>query len=110
MEKNVQGQSRHFEGHCIMYCCLPSFNFTGEDLGIKEEFEDIKRVIRRQYNDQKKKNKWTNNDLQNTTQKTKDWATRTPLKTGVTSGAPEVLADPTPLEKFEDTNRGNQKP
>jgi hypothetical protein len=40
-----------------MYCCLPLFNFTGEDLGIKEEFEDIKRVMRRQYNDQKKKNK-----------------------------------------------------
>ena len=79
-------------------------------MGIKEEFEDTKRVMRRQYNDQKKKNKWTNNDLQNTTQKTIDWATRTPLKTGVTSGAPEVLADPTPLEKFEDTNRGNQKP
>ena len=30
-----------------------------------------------QYNGQK-----TNNDLQHTTQKTKDWATRTPLKTG----------------------------
>jgi hypothetical protein len=44
----VQGQSRHFEGHCIMYCCLPLFNFTGEDLGIKEEFEDTKRVMRRQ--------------------------------------------------------------
>jgi len=29
-----------------------------------------------------KKDKTTNNDLQNTTQKTKDWATRTPLKTG----------------------------
>ena len=49
-----------------------------------------KRVIRirkskkdRQYNGQKKQeNKRTNNDLQNTTQKTKDWSTRTPLKTG----------------------------
>jgi len=30
--------------------------------------------------------KKTNNDLQNITQKTKDQATRTPLKTGVTSG------------------------
>jgi hypothetical protein len=29
-----------------------------------------------------KKDKWTNNDLQNTTQKTKIWATRTPLKSG----------------------------
>jgi hypothetical protein len=30
----------------------------------------------------KKKNKRTNNDLQNTMQKTKDRVTRTPLKTG----------------------------
>jgi hypothetical protein len=28
------------------------------------------------------KSKWTNNDLQNTTQKTKDPAPRTPLKAG----------------------------
>ena len=41
--------------------------------------DDIKSVIRscisvtdRQYNDQKKKDKRTNNNLQNTTQKTKD--------------------------------------
>jgi len=44
---------------------------------LKEEFEDTKGVIRirkskkdRQHNSQKKKNKRTNNDLQNTTQKT----------------------------------------
>jgi hypothetical protein len=35
------------------------------------------------------KREGTNNDLQNTAQKTKDRATRTPLKTGVNSGAPE---------------------
>jgi len=29
------------------------------------------------------------NDLHYTTQKTKDWATRTPLKTGMNSGTPE---------------------
>ena len=34
---------------------------------------------RRQYNGQRQ---MTNNDLQNTTQKTKDRATRTPIKTG----------------------------
>jgi len=34
--------------------------------------------------------KKTNNDLQNTTQKTKDRATRTPQKDGVNPGAPEV--------------------
>ena len=37
--------------------------------------------------------KRTNNDLQNTTQKTKDQATRTPLKAvGANSGAPEGVA------------------
>ena len=54
-----------------------------------EESEDTKGVIRirkskkdRQHNGQKKKNKRTNNDLQNITQKTKDRASRTtPLKT-----------------------------
>jgi len=52
-----------------------------------EEFEDTKVVIRickskkdGQHNDQKKRDKRTNNDLQNTTQKTKDRVTRTPLK------------------------------
>jgi len=35
-----------------------------------------------QYNGQTKKDKRTNNDLQNITQKTKDRVTRTPLKTG----------------------------
>jgi hypothetical protein len=34
----------------------------------------------RQHNGQKKKNKMTNTDLQNITQKTKDRATRTPIK------------------------------
>ena len=37
----------------------------------------------------RKKDKRTNNDLQNTAQKTKDRATRTPLKPGVNSHAPE---------------------
>ena len=36
----------------------------------------------RQYNDQKKKEKLTDNDLQNTTQKTTAQTTRTPLKSG----------------------------
>ena len=56
----------------------------------QEEFEDTKEVIKirkskkdRQHNNKKKKkNKRTNNDLQNTTQKTKDRTTRTPLKPG----------------------------
>ena len=43
----------------------------------------------RQHNDQMKKDKRTNNELQNTTHKTKDRTTRTLLKTGVNSDAPE---------------------
>jgi hypothetical protein len=50
---------------------------------IRERFEDTKGAIRNrisekdsQYNGQKKKDKKTNNDLQNITQKTKDWTTR----------------------------------
>ena len=53
----------------------------------QEEFENTKGVIRicklkdRQHNGQMKKDKRTNNDLQNITHKTKDQVTRTPLKT-----------------------------
>jgi len=55
----------------------------------QEKFEDTKGVTRdlkwkvRQCNGQKEKDNRTNNDLQNTIQKTKDRTTRTPLKTGV---------------------------
>ena len=43
------------------------------------------------------KGKRTNNDLQNTTQKTKDRATHTPLKPRVNSCSPERIAIPAPL-------------
>ena len=57
-----------------------------------------KVVNRRTIDNTIAKRKRTNNDLQNITQKTKDRATRTPLKTGegVNSGAPECLAVPAP--------------
>ena len=45
----------------------------------------------------KKKDKRTNNDLQNITHKTNDRGTRTPLKTWVNSGVPEGWAVPAPL-------------
>ena len=50
-------------------------------------FEDTKDLTRKskkdkQYKGQMKRDKRTNNDLQNNTLKTKDRATRTPLKTG----------------------------
>ena len=53
----------------------------------EKEFEDTKLVIRirnskdRQHNGKKKKDKRTNNDIQNKTPKTKNRATRTPLRT-----------------------------
>ena len=63
---------------------------------IKEGLEDTKGVIRiceskkdKQHNDQPKKDKMTNNDLQSITHKTEDWVTRTSLKTGMNAGAPE---------------------
>ena len=37
----------------------------------------------------RKGTKGTNNDLQNNTQKTTEWATRTPVKLGVNECAPE---------------------
>ena len=69
-----------------------SYQRGNQNKYIKEEqttqcLEDTKWVIRisiskknRQHNVQKKKRKTTNSDLQNTTQKTKDRATRSPLK------------------------------
>ena len=57
--------------------------------------KEIKGVIRnrkskdRQYKGLKKKDKRTNSDLQNTTHKTKNRATRILLKSGVNSGDPE---------------------
>ena len=56
-----------------------------------KEFEDTNGVLRirkskdRQHNDQMKKDNRTNNDLTNSTQKTTDRATRTPLKQGKNS-------------------------
>ena len=41
----------------------------------------IRNSKNRQHSSKKKKDKGTNNDLQNTAQKTKDWATRIQLKT-----------------------------
>ena len=54
-------------------------------------------VNRRRTDNTMVKRKRTNNDLRNITHKTKDRATRTPLKTGMISGAPERLAVPAPL-------------
>jgi hypothetical protein len=40
-----------------------------------------------------KKKEQRDNDLENTTQKTKDRAARTPLKTGVKSGTPKEVVN-----------------
>jgi hypothetical protein len=66
-----------------------------QEMTNKKSFKIPKWVFRirkskyRQHNGQKKKDKRTNNDRQNTTQETEDRATRTPLKTRVNSCAPE---------------------
>ena len=56
-------------------------------------------IVRRypRENDQMKKDKRTNNDLQNTTQKTKDQVTRTSLSTRANLCAPEEWEFPVPL-------------
>jgi hypothetical protein len=59
----------------------------------KEWQNDVKGVTKslrlQKDNDKKIKVKRTDNNLQNTTQKTKGWATRTPIKPVVDSGALE---------------------
>ena len=69
------------------FISLKHTTFGGESSSGK--LEDTKGVTRsrkskkdRQQNAQEKKNKRTNNDLQNSSNKTKDWATRTALKIG----------------------------
>ena len=67
------------------------------DFHMQEEFEDTKGVIKicisknRQHNGQKKSTKVQKDKQWPTkhTYKTKERVTRTPLKTGVNSGAPE---------------------
>ena len=61
-----------------------------------QEFEDTEGVIRihkskknRQHNDQKKKEKRTNNDLHKTKDRVKKTQKLNPTNTGVTSGSPE---------------------
>ena len=64
-------------------------NITHKPL-LEKRFNDNKGAIRnrkskeRQYNGRKKKVKRTSNDIQNTTQKTEDGATRTQLTKGIT--------------------------
>ena len=71
------------EGGIILNIIHNTFNHRDRE----EELENTKGVIRirnskaRQHNGQKKKYKRTNNDLQNTTHKTKDRVQRTQLRT-----------------------------
>jgi len=67
-----------------VYVCFKNIWRPQESLQSRKSKKD------KQHNGQKKKDKRTNNDLQNTTQKTKDWATQTPLKLGVNLCALEV--------------------
>jgi hypothetical protein len=71
-----------------------SVNTTGaKTWSYWQDVEDTKGGItigkskkNRKHNDQKKRDKKTNNDQQNITQKTKDRVTRNPVKTGVELG------------------------
>ena len=57
-------------------------------------------ISRKSKNDRQKiKDKKTNNDQENTSQKTKDWSTRTPQKQEVNWGAPEELLVPAPQKQ-----------
>jgi cytosine/uracil/thiamine/allantoin permease len=47
-----------------------------------DKYNDQKKDRQIQWPNERKKDKWTNNDLQNTAKKTKDWSTWTPHKTG----------------------------
>ena len=76
-------------------CKQPTLIYITSHFPDLEEFEHTKRVIwfrkskYRQRNGQSKRGNRRNNDLQNTTRKTTDQATRTPLKSVVNSGTPE---------------------
>ena len=70
---------------------------------MQEEFEDNKRVIciriskkNRQHNGYREKGQKDKQRSTKHTHKTKDRITRTPLKTGMNSGAPKGLAVPAP--------------
>ena len=66
----------------------------------KEGTQKRKSKKNRQGNYQKKKDKRTNNDLQNITHKTKDQVTRTPLRPGVNSGVPSIILPPSLIAKI----------
>jgi hypothetical protein len=70
--------------------CWSSFTVGRRGWTDQEVIRIRKSKKDRQQNGQKKKDKKTNNDLQNITHKTKDRVTRTLLITGVNSGAPLV--------------------
>jgi len=75
--------------------------------------EEIRKDWRYQHSKDKQYNsrKMTKiqNRQQNTTQKTKEWATRTPIKTGVNPCAPEGLAVTFPLVTTHFKNNTNRR-
>jgi hypothetical protein len=78
---------------CVMWLRTHLISAVSETWSYWQDVEDTKGVItigkskkNRKHNDQKKRDKKTNNDQQNITQKTKDRVTRNPVKTGVELG------------------------
>jgi hypothetical protein len=70
----------------------------------KGQSKAVKSKKDRQWNDQMEIDKNRNKDLQNTTQKTNDWATRNVLKAGMNSGAPKRRV-PRSNRQIEETDR-----
>ena len=77
--------------------CLPSARRVRR---YQREVIRIRKQKDKQHNGQKKKNKRTNNDIQSTTQKTKDRSTRTLLKTG--SKPSKTVTIPTNYDSYYD--------
>ena len=80
---------------CLFYSKYHHFNTTI----IQKEFDDTKRVIRIRKSKKNGQRKGQKDKQRSTkhTYKTKDRVTRTPLKTGMNSGAPEGYAVSVPL-------------
>ena len=89
--------------HNVRVCVIQHLYSAYLCILFQEKLEDTYWVIRIRRSKQdrqhsgKQKDKRTSNDLQNTTEETKDRGTRIPLTTGDSLGVPEGSAVPAPL-------------
>ena len=95
--KNKRFKIRHLKKKCLKIPNKGNNKMTELWTILQRESQRLNQILkqsdavnqRRDNTMAKKRHKRTNNNLQNITQKTKDRSTRTTLKTGVTSCAPE---------------------